>query len=57
MSDTALKYDNVIESHFPIKKYLREHSFIEPIVKNPFTHKLNFSLREKVKVRFLVFFF
>ena len=31
-------------------KILRENSFVEPLVKNPFVHKLNLSCRDRAQV-------
>lgn len=34
----------------PNPKILREASLVEPIVRNPFVHKLEFTLLDKIKV-------
>ena len=33
------------------RSLLREGSFIEPEIKNPFVHKLSIPLKDKIKVR------
>ncbi len=35
---------------------LREHSLIEPIIKNPFVHTLELGKLDKLKVRFMNFY-
>lgn len=32
------------------KSILRENSLLEPEIRNPFVHRLNFTLRDRVKV-------
>lgn len=37
-------------------KLLRNESFIEPVIKNPFVSKIKFTILDRVKVRVLDFF-